>query len=425
MARELLVLPEMPTRTTWAFEGPGMHRAEEDHAPLSGPASRGTTPWSWRIGRIAGVDVYVHATFVLLLAWVALSHAMQGQSAFEAASGVALVMSVFAIVVLHELGHALVARRFGIRTRDITLLPIGGVARMERMPDDPKQELLVAIAGPAVNVALAVLLFCAVTLVSGPFGLHDLRIIGGPLLTKLMWINVGLAVFNMIPALPMDGGRVLRALLAMRMPRVRATDRAAGIARSLAIALGFVGLFFNPMLILIALFVWIGAHQEAAAEHVRSSLDGLTVRDAMITRFRTLSPTETVAHSLEQALGGFQHDFPVVEDGRVVGVLTRVDILNAIASNATGQSVGDRMQRGVPVAEDTEVLAAAMQRVDFSAGPAVPVVHGGSLTGILTLERIGEIVLLRESAASGPTGNAGQRLGASPARSGTEKGHRR
>jgi Zn-dependent protease/CBS domain-containing protein len=389
-----------PTRATWPFDRRREHPIERNQAHAPDPANPPRTGWSWRIGRIVGVDIYVHATFVLLLGWVALSHVMQGHGAFEAISGVALIVSVFAIVVLHELGHVLVARHFGIGTREITLLPIGGVARLDRMPDDPKQELLVAIAGPAVNVALAILLFCAVALMSLPFGMRELQVIGGPFVTKLMWVNVGLAVFNLIPAFPMDGGRVLRALLAMRMSHVRATDLAARIGRGLAVAFGFAGFFFNPMLVLIALFVWIGATQEARAEHVRSSLDGLAVRDAMITKFRALSPTETVAHAVEHALGGFQHDFPVVDGDRVVGVLTRVGVLRAIASNAAHQMVGDCMQRVFAVAEDSEPLTTAMQRVDLAACPAVPVVHRGRLAGILTPERIGELVLLREAAAN-------------------------
>ncbi len=377
--------------------------AHERHQGADGPAGRpelarpGSRPWSWRIARIAGVDIYMHATFVLLLAWVALTPLLHGQGGFEAVAGVGLMVSVFALVVLHELGHALAARRFGIRTRDITLLPIGGVSRMERIPDDPRQELLVAIAGPAVNVALALLLFCALAAMGGSLGVAELRVPGAPFVAKLMWINVGLAVFNMIPAFPMDGGRVLRALLATRMSHVRATDVAARVGRGLAVAFGLAGVVFNPMLILIALFVWMGATQEAVVEHVRSSLETVTVGEAMITRFRALSPTETVAFALEHALGGFQHDFPVLDEGRVVGVLTRVDVLRAVASTGTRQRVADCMRRDFPTIEASETLANAIQSLDLTACPAVPVVRDGRLAGILTSERIAELVALREA----------------------------
>ncbi|MGD0674068.1 MAG: site-2 protease family protein [Polyangiaceae bacterium] len=375
-------------------------REEQGHArPFDGASLATSSHWSWRVGTVGGIELRIHATFVLLLGWVALSPLVRGQSVLAAWAGAALMVSVFAIVILHELGHALVARRFGIRTRDITLLPIGGVARMDRMPDEPKQEMLIALSGPAVNVVLALALAAAVALTHGSYGSLASHADDAPFLAKILWINVGLAVFNMVPAFPMDGGRVLRALLAMGMSHVRATDLAATIGRGLAVLLGFAGFFFNPMLVLIALFVWIGASQEAAGEHVRSSLRGLTVGEAMITQFRELSPTETVAFALEHALGGFQHDFPVVERGQVVGVLTRVDVLRAIASNATGQPVGDCMRRNVPVAEASEALADAVQRFDLTACPAVPVVRDGRLAGILTSERIAELFALREAAA--------------------------
>src|SRR5688572_27812912 len=179
--------------------------------------------WSWRVGRIAGIDLYVHPTFMLLLAWVAIVHYLERQRWADAAGGLLFIVTLFGIIVLHELGHALTARRFGIRARDITLLPIGGVARLERMPEDPKQEFLVALAGPAVNVVLAIILFVTLVPISGIAALGNVALVGGQFLSKLIWVNVALALFNLLPAFPMDGGRVLRALLAMRMDYVKAT----------------------------------------------------------------------------------------------------------------------------------------------------------------------------------------------------------
>ena len=226
--------------------------------------------WSWRIGRIAGISISVHVTFLLILLWIVVEEYALGLRAM--AGSVLYMVALFTIVVMHELGHALTARRFGIVTRDIILLPIGGVARLERMPRNPRQELLVAIAGPAVNVALALALL-AIVRVTGPLPaatLYDFD----PLLSlrgflyQLVFVNVVLALFNMLPAFPMDGGRVLRAVLAMRMSSyARATGIAARIGRMLALALAAAGLYGlrNPFWVLIALFVWMAAGTEAAA----------------------------------------------------------------------------------------------------------------------------------------------------------------
>jgi Zn-dependent protease len=226
--------------------------------------------WSWRIGRLAGISLYVHATFVLLLAWVAVREWSYG--AVAVASSLVYIVALFGIVVLHELGHALTARRYGIVTRDIILLPIGGVARLERMPRDPRQELLVALAGPAVNVAIAIVLYVALRL-TGALPAEDLYTVDILSSTRafayqFVIVNIMLAVFNLLPAFPMDGGRVLRALLAMRMSSyARATTIAARVGRALAVVIGAIGLFEfqNPFWVLIALFVWAGAGSEAAA----------------------------------------------------------------------------------------------------------------------------------------------------------------
>jgi len=219
--------------------------------------------WSVRLGSLFGIPVYLHLTFLVLLFFVAFSQGVRGGSLSAAVSGVVFVASIFGCVVLHEFGHALAARRFGIETRDVTLLPIGGVARLERMPEDPKQEIWVALAGPAVNVAIAGLLGIWIFLV-GIGSLNGFSLFGGSLALRLMAVNIGLVVFNLLPAFPMDGGRVLRAALAHRMSHTRATVLAANVGKAMAALFAILGLLWNPMLVLIAMFVWIGAGQEAA-----------------------------------------------------------------------------------------------------------------------------------------------------------------
>lgn len=359
-------------------------------------APRAKHGWSWRVGSLAGIDLKVHATFFLLLVWVAVAHWVPRHDALDALRGVLLIMSVFAVVVLHELGHALVARHFGIRTFDITLLPIGGVARLERMPENPKEELLVALAGPAVNVALALLLGSGIALLGGSLDPAALSVAGGGVVAKLMWINVSLAVFNMVPAFPMDGGRVFRALLAMRMSHMQATDYAARIGQTLALGFGVVGLLYSPVLVFVALFVWLGAREEAAMEHMRFSLHGMTVGEAMITRFRVLSKDETVAQAAEETLSGFQEDFPVVDVGSVVGVVARTDLVRALARGAQDGRVRDLMLRNLASVDVSDPLAQAMQQMDRNAVHTMPVLQRGILVGLLTPRRIGEILTTRK-----------------------------
>jgi Zn-dependent protease len=371
---------------------------------------------SWRIGRVAGIDVHLHFTFLILLGWVALSHYLQRQNWRDALGGLAFTLSLFTIVVLHELGHALTARRFGIRTRDITLLPIGGVARLERIPENPKQELLVALAGPAVNVVLAAL-FLGVLMVGAELpAAKEFKLVGGHFLAKLMWINVSLAVFNLLPAFPMDGGRVLRAVLAMRMDYVRATNIAASIGKGMAWVFASVGLFTNPFLIFIALFVWIGAAQEASQAQMKSALAGLPVSRVMMTDFRTLAPEDTLARAVEHILSGSQQDFPVVESGHVVGVLTRGDLLTGLAKQGQLAPVAEVMQRNVCSAEAGEMVESVLARLQEDDCRVLPVTRAGELVGVLTTENLGEYVMIQAALGQAPPDNRAKRSAAASPR---------
>lgn len=352
-------------------------------------------PWSWKFGRIAGIDVYVHATFFMLLAWIALSYWRESQSFAAVVEGVGFILALFACVVLHEFGHALTARRYGIRTRDITLLPIGGLARLERMPDVPIQELWVALAGPAVNAVIAVVLFAGLHASSAWQSITRVGVATGAFAERVMLANVVLAVFNLLPAFPMDGGRALRALLATRMEYMRATQRAAAIGQGMAVLFGFMGLQGNPMLIFIALFVWIGAGQEASMVQMKSVLSGIPLRRAMLTRFRALTPTSTLGDAVDLLLTGSQQDFPVVADGRVEGMLTRSDLVKALTRSGRDASVRDVMTRECPAADASEMLETVLGRLQGRDCHTIPVLERGVLIGLVTMDNVGEFLTIQ------------------------------
>jgi len=357
--------------------------------------------WSWKFGTVAGIGLYVHATFFLLIAWVGVTYWLAGGSA-AALSGIAFILALFACVVLHELGHALTARRYGIRTRDITLLPIGGVSRLERIPDDPRQEVWVSLAGPAVNVVIAAVLYAWLLLSQTSRPLSALTMAGGPFLERLLLVNVSLAVFNLLPAFPMDGGRVLRALLAMRMDYVRATQVSAHVGQAMALVFGLLGLFTNPFLVFIALFVWIGAAQEASMVQMRNALSGIPVSRAMLTDFHTVASDDTAKRVLELILGGSQQDFPVVDGGRLAGVLLRSDVLKALAQRGSDWRVRDIMRREFEVVDGADMLETAFARLQACNCHTLPVTSRGALVGLLTMENVGEFLLIQSALGRPP-----------------------
>ncbi len=370
------------------FRGGTRARASTSANPESRPAPPHRR-WAWKLVSPFGIAIYVHATFVLLLAWVAISRLGASHDLAIAGQGLLLVTSVFAIVVLHELGHALVARRFGIATRDITLYPIGGISRLEHMPEQPAQELVVAIAGPAVNGALALAIYAGLQ-IAGVGANGGPLTIGGAFAVQLMWINISLGLFNLLPAFPMDGGRILRAALAFWMDRRRATVVAARVGRGIAIVMGIAGLLWNPMLAIIAVFVWMSAGQEAAVEQAKSALHGVSVADAMVAEFQTLSPDTPLAAAATRLGTGFQHDFPVVTEGCVVGVLTRDDVLRGIATHRAA-TVGDLMHRRFAVANAAEHLDSVLGRLPPD-GSSMIVLDHDRLVGLLDPDHVGAVL---------------------------------
>ena len=356
--------------------------------------------WSWKIGRLAGIDVYMHATFLLLVGFIVVASWVESHNELRTLFGVFFVLVIFGCIVVHELGHALTARRYGIRTRDIVLLPIGGVARLERMPEDPNQELLVALAGPAVNVLIALGLFGLLASLGRFPTLRQAESIswtGRDFLPSLMAVNVWLVLFNLIPAFPMDGGRVLRALLAKRMDYTDATQTAAHIGQGIAFVFGFLGLFFDPFLLFIALFVWMGASGEAGMVQMRTSLGGIPVQRVMLTEFRTLQPDDTLEQAVTHILSGWQQDFPVVFGTHVLGVLTREDLMRALAQGGTSKLVRDAMRRDFEAVDSYDMLEQAVQVLHRCGCRSLPVEHNAELVGMLTLENVGEFMMIRSA----------------------------
>lgn len=353
--------------------------------------------WSFKLIRFAGIDVYVHATFFILLLWIGLSYWQLTGTIDAVINGIGFILALFTCVVLHEFGHALTARRYGIRTLHITLLPIGGMAVMERMPDDPKQEIVVALAGPAVNLLIAFGLWLWLVVSNALVTVDQLSITGGPFAERLMLINIVLAVFNLVPAFPMDGGRVLRAVLAMRMSHNRATQVAAKVGQGLALWLGLLGLLYNPFLIIIALFVWIGAAAEAAMEQVKSTLAGIAVGRAMLTDFEVLSPDDFLSRAINLTLAGSQKDFPVLVDGSMVGVLTQGDLLKGLQAQGDQSLVGDWMQSEVNSAEIDEPLENVLQRLQTCQCRLLCVTEAGRLVGMVNMDNIMELISIQNA----------------------------
>jgi stage IV sporulation protein FB len=358
--------------------------------------------WSLSIGRIAGTDIRIHFTFLLFLIWIfAANYASGGRAA--AWTSTVFIILLFGCVLLHEYGHILTARAFGVATPDVTLLPIGGVARLERIPEEPYQEFLVAIAGPAVNVVIALVLIVFAGANLSPQYLATVDSAGVSMVDRLAAVNIFLVLFNLIPAFPMDGGRVLRALLAIPLGFVRATQIAATIGQGLAFAFGIVGLFYSPMLILIAVFVYLAATSEAHIVALRSISRGVPVGTAMMTQFVTLSPEDEIEHAVQTLLRTSQGEFPVVDAaGKPIGLLTRNDLIRAIKERGPTVRVADAMSPGLQSIGQRQCLEDAFKLLTEKHVPAVAVVDNtGRLTGLVTSETIGEMIMLHNAMPQG------------------------
>lgn len=345
------------------------------------------SPWSFRIATVAGIPIRVHFTFLLFFVWIAVNSNSVGWPL--------LVLTLFGCVVLHELGHALTAQHFNVQTRDITLYPIGGVAMLQGRPT-PRQELWIALAGPAVNLVIAALLAPVVIATTGH--LPNLAVLAdkGTFAGSVMMLNLVLAAFNLVPAFPMDGGRVLRAALALAMPEAKATQIAASIGQGLAIALVIWGLIRPEiLLVLIGFFVFIGAGQEANASLTRSFLAGHTLRDAMMTNFRTVEHGMTLEDAAKLLLAGPQHDFPVVIGEEVAGILTRNAIARGLATAGPSAYIAEIMDRSPQTAGPDMPLEEAMELFQRNESAPILVMEETKLVGMITTENLSEFIMLQ------------------------------
>lgn len=357
------------------------------------------SPWSWRVGTILGIPIRIHVTFLLLLVWFGTVSAGQGEGFWN---GVIFLLLLFGCVVLHELGHAAAARGFGVETREIVLYPIGGIARLERIPSG-RAELLIALAGPAVNLVLAAALWVLLLAMRWRMPETPEEVVArSPVLLKLLTANVALVIFNLIPAFPMDGGRVLRASLSLFLGQDRATQIAAAVGQAMAIGLAvlaFVPAPPRPLLLLIALFVFMGAGQEALYQRNEAAVRGLPARAAMITRFDVLAPQDTLERAAQLLLATHQQDFPVVDAwGRVMGILPRGLLLAGLAAGGRERAVLELMEREPLLVEPETPLEEVLRVLPTRPGLPALVVGERGLEGMITLENLAELVELRQLA---------------------------
>ncbi len=354
---------------------------------------------SFKLGNIAGIGVFIHWTFSILIVYIIYSNYRAGHDAERIGWMVLFVLSIFVTVFLHELGHALAAKRYGIKTQDITILPIGGLARLERMPEKPMQEFVVAIAGPAVNIALAGITALFITMPAA----NELTILlmngvnGSNFFLNFFIVNIWLAVFNLIPAFPMDGGRVLRALLSLKMQRHTATTVAARIGQLLALGFIFLGFFSNPFLIFIGVFIILGAQAEAEMTKAGFMMKGIMVKDILMKKYETIEENDTIETAVNKLLNGQCKNFVVTANQQPVATLGRDQIIKALSDNGKQtilHSVADkepiRLNANQSLEEVYPVMIAGKNSLAF-------VYDKHEFIGVLDLENILEYIMVKEA----------------------------
>ena len=358
--------------------------------------------WSLKIARIGATSLYIHVTFFLLIAWIAFAGWQEG-GAEAAVDGVVFVLLIFLCVLLHEYGHVAAAAYYGIKTPSITLLPIGGLASLERMPERPVSELIVALAGPAVNVVIFAILLLVLGARFDYSQIDSIERASMSLSGRLAAVNLILVLFNLIPAFPLDGGRVLRALLSMRFDRARATLYAARIGQAFAVVFAVIGLYGNPLLLLIAVFLFFAAEAEASHERMRVTVSGYRARDAMITRYESLAPDSTAEDAGRLLLRTTQQEFPVIAPGgRLAGLVTRRDLIEAIRRSGAATPVSEFMVADLVAVTEDEPLESVMAKMSKSATRAVAVTsRARGFVGYINAENASELYMLSTASRHG------------------------
>ena len=353
--------------------------------------------YSLTLGRPFGIRVSVHWTFLLIIAYVIFVAVQQGMDLTHILFSVLLVLTVFLCVVFHELSHSLTARRFGISTKSITLLPIGGVADLEKMPEEPRQELAVSIAGPLLNLVIGLLLFIILSF-TGQLDIHpsDLRTIDeSNFLVILMSANIMLAIFNLIPAFPMDGGRVFRSLLAMRLSRDQATMVAMNIGKMFAVGIAILGIYTNPFLIFIAIFIYIGAQREYEVVKYTSALSGYSVENVLMHEYTPIHPNDPIKRAVDILLNTQEQRFIVAEENKVRGILTRNDIIQGLTEHSEETAVQHIMNPEVTVFYSGQPLEEVYEKMRHQQITMAPVVKENYVEGIIDMDNIHEFIMVR------------------------------
>lgn len=360
--------------------------------------------WSFKIGRAFGIELRIHVTFFLIIVWAAYIWGVGYNRGLAGAFyGALLISLLFICVVIHELSHSRMAQHYGAEVSSITLLPIGGVSLLKSMPEDPRKELWVTIVGPFSNIVIAVLLALVLAAIPGKANVETVEqavdvitsVSLQGLVTYLLFINILLALFNLLPAFPLDGGRVLRSILARRMSYVKATRAAVTAGQVFAFALGIAGLLMGAWLwILIAVFIYMGAEQEGAGAEMKSVFSRLRVADAVAEDVRVLLPDDRLGEVVSIVLHGYQEDFPVVEEERVTGILTRANLISGLHKRGPDTRVGDVMEREFPVAAAGAPFSEIYEKISATGVKAVPVIEDGRLVGMVTLEHLSEVFML-------------------------------